>query len=116
MNTLIVAFVLQSTFHLQLSSWEQDDLTYARVGATYSDAVKIQVRYPHVYDESTALTGTSILKVLWREANPGSAEGSWRDGPVLQLTEDHDWVGVAHLTKLWPSYDYECKEFWFLIG
>lgn len=89
-----------------------DDVTFARVGAVYSDAVKIHIRYPGLIEDSSLQSGVGVLKVVWREARVGAAEseaGMWKDGPVVQLSEENDWIGVAHLTKLWPAHTYQCK-------
>ncbi|KAG8883474.1 hypothetical protein FRB98_003103 [Tulasnella sp. 332] len=99
-----------------LSSYAAN-VTFARVGAVYPDGVKIQVRYPDLkFDESflspPQQPGAGACKVLWREAMSGVSEstvGMWKDGPVLQLGEDDDWVGVAHLDKLWPSTSYQFR-------
>lgn len=116
-NTLLLACTLISTFALHTPQYAVKDLTFARVGAVYSDAVKIQVRYPDVHDESSLRTDSSTIKVLYREASaplhgsawPEGSQGMWKDGPVVQLNSENDWVGVAHLTKLYPSSTYECK-------
>ncbi|KAG9003379.1 hypothetical protein FRB94_003147 [Tulasnella sp. JGI-2019a] len=93
------------------------DVIFARVGAVYPDSVKIQVRYPNLMFEESFLSptqqaGVGMCKVLWREAVTGSGEstvGMWKDGPVLQLAEGDDWVGVAHVEKLWPSTSYQFR-------
>lgn len=120
-NTTLALFVLDA-FRPELASSHHGDaphdLLFARVGAVYSDAVKIHVRYPnlkldeHIVSSEQQQSGVGVLKVLWREAVSGASEstvGMWKDGPVLQLSEENDWVGVAQLQKLWPSTSYQCE-------
>ena len=80
------------------------DVIFTRVGAVYPDSVKIVVRYPeHNAKESK-------IKIVWREFKEGTAlEEGWRDGPVLKLTEENDWVNTGSLRSLWPSTAYECE-------
>ncbi|KAG8958993.1 hypothetical protein FRC03_008558 [Tulasnella sp. 419] len=106
-NTLFLCMTLDFTFrpHLLDNTY---DVTFARIGAVNPDSVKIHIRYPNLKDEDIPNTGVGALKVLWREA-PDSAEGLWKDGPVVQLREDQDWVGVAKVDKLVPNTQYQVR-------
>ncbi|KAG8892087.1 hypothetical protein FRC01_014350, partial [Tulasnella sp. 417] len=111
-NTLLMLLVLDFTISPRSLSTSYDDVTFARVGAVYSDAVKIHIRYPGLIEDTSLQSGVGVLKVVWREAPTGAAEneaGMWKDGPVVQLSEESDWVGVAHLTKLWPAHTYQFR-------
>jgi hypothetical protein len=79
-------------------------VVFTRVGAVYSDSVKIVIRYP----QNNAPTHT--VRVIWREFTD-QMSNVWRDGPVLNLTEENDWVDTVRLGGLWPSTTYECELF-----
>jgi alkaline phosphatase D len=102
------------------------DVAFTRVGAVYPDSIKISVRYPAAEINATENT----VRVLWREKTPEQEvvtevhtednttetrtettkiELPWKDGPLLTLTAEDDWVGTANLKGLWPSTKYECK-------
>ncbi|KIO16780.1 hypothetical protein M407DRAFT_33560, partial [Tulasnella calospora MUT 4182] len=111
-NALLMLLVLDATIAPRSLSTNYDDVTFARVGAVYSDAVKIHIRYPGLIEDTSLQSGVGVLKVVWREASAGAAEseaGMWKDGPVVQLSEESDWIGVAHLTKLWPAHTYQFR-------
>ncbi|KAG9038405.1 hypothetical protein FS837_001248 [Tulasnella sp. UAMH 9824] len=111
-NTLLALLVLDSTISPRSLSTSYDDVTFARVGAVYSDAVKIHIRYPGLIEDTSLHSGVGVLKVVWREVSAASVEseaGLWKDGPVVQLSEENDWVGVAHLSKLWPAHNYQFR-------
>ncbi|KAG8973066.1 hypothetical protein FRB90_010023, partial [Tulasnella sp. 427] len=111
-NTFLALLVLDSAIAPRALSTNFEDVTFARVGAVYSDAVKIHIRYPGLIEDSSLQSGVGVLKVVWREARTGAAEteaGMWKDGPVVQLSEENDWIGVAHLTKLWPAQTYQYR-------
>ncbi|KAG8967639.1 hypothetical protein FRC05_001969 [Tulasnella sp. 425] len=111
-NTLLILLVLDASIAPRSLSTNYNDVTFARVGAVYSDAVKIHIRYPGLIEDSSLQSGVGVLKVVWREARVGAAEseaGMWKDGPVVQLSEENDWIGVAHLTKLWPAHNYQFR-------
>jgi alkaline phosphatase D len=80
------------------------DVVFTRVGAVYPDSVNIIARYP----EHNATE--SHVKVVWREFKEGVAlEEGWRDGPILKLTEENDWVSTVTLRSLWPTTAYEYR-------
>jgi alkaline phosphatase D len=99
LNTLlllgVVDFVVQPLFD------SASDVTFTRVGAVYPDSAKIVVRYP----EFNATEHR--VRIVWREAR--SSYDKWRNGPVLKLNDESDWVNTGLLSGLWPSTDYECK-------
>jgi len=99
-NTLLILFA--ADFILAPLIYSATDVTFTRVGAVYSDAVKVVVRYP---PSGTNATEHDVL-VLWRAATAATAD-PWTDGPTLRLELESDWTDTARLTKLWPSTDYE---------
>ncbi|KAI0781324.1 PhoD-like phosphatase-domain-containing protein [Trametes elegans] len=80
------------------------DVTFTRVGALYPDAVKIVVRYP------AANATENLVRVAWRQASSSvDSDSQWREGPVANLTADHDWVRTLTLHGLWPNTPYEYR-------
>ncbi|KAG8678594.1 hypothetical protein FRC09_019715, partial [Ceratobasidium sp. 395] len=51
------------------------------------------------------------LRVQWRKAgfDSGSLDSLWTDGPIIEMPESRDWVGVAKLTGLQASAEYEYR-------
>jgi hypothetical protein len=102
---MIINFTLlamTADFTARRYMFTHDDLVFARVGATTSDSAKIQVRYP-------SLEEGSAVKLIWRETPKSEVSLSmWKDGPIMHLTAENDWVATAELKKLWPSTRYEC--------
>jgi hypothetical protein len=84
---------------------KEEDLVFTRVGAVHSDAAKIVVRYPSV---------DGGVRIVWKQTQaPGSLwnldkSAGWMNGPLLELTPEHDWVGVGKLDSLWASTGYQC--------
>ncbi|KAF8526853.1 PhoD-like phosphatase-domain-containing protein [Hysterangium stoloniferum] len=75
-------------------------LVFTRVGAVEPDNVKILVRWPEPED--------GIVRVVWRQATPsGTMATAWKEGPLISLHNETDWVGVGKIGGLWPSTDYE---------
>lgn len=110
-NTLLLG-CLVDFWHRELPIYDGHDVTFARVGATYSDGVKIHVRYPDLGNGEDGPADAGVLKVIYKEAGPDLGDSTntmWKDGPVLKLSEENDWVGVAHIQKLWPNTAYECE-------
>lgn len=81
------------------------DVIFTRVGAVYPDAVKILIRYP----QPNVTEG--VLRVVWREIKNVETNGNrpWREGPVVRLAEENDWINTVKLNGLWPSRSYECE-------
>lgn len=80
------------------------DVVFTRIGAVYPDAVNIAVRYPDFNASENS------VRVNWREYKDGAAlDGGWKDGPLLRLTEENDWINTGKLSGLWPSTSYECE-------
>jgi alkaline phosphatase D len=101
-NTLLLLAAIEFVIHPLFDP--ATDVVFTRVGAVYPDGVKIVVRYP----ESNITE--SNLRVIWREFKEGTPlDENWRDGPVLKLTEEHDWVNAVNLRSLWPTTTYECE-------
>ncbi|KAH8829711.1 PhoD-like phosphatase-domain-containing protein [Flagelloscypha sp. PMI_526] len=75
------------------------DVVFTRIGAVSSDYVKIAVRYP------ASNASAHSVRLLWRES-PAKSD-YWRDGPLLTLTEEKDWVATTKLAGLWPKSAYE---------
>ena len=78
-------------------------VTFTRVGALYPGAAKIVVRYPQNDVNETQ------VQVVWRQASTNNVQSAWKIGPVVPLSEEHDWVNTVKLGGLWPSTSYECK-------
>ena len=81
---------------------DASSVVYTRVGALSPDAAKIVVRYPPS-DNATE----NIVRISYRQAT-SSTTSPWREGPVVNLTAERDWVQTARLTGLWPTTTYEC--------
>lgn len=76
-------------------------MVFTRIGAVYPDAAKVVVRYPTTGNETT-----NEIQILYKEV---LADGfAWKDGPVVSLSEENDWVNVTKLEGLWPNTEYEC--------
>ncbi|QRV85899.1 hypothetical protein RhiJN_13917 [Ceratobasidium sp. AG-Ba] len=54
---------------------------------------------------------TTSLRIQWRKAgfDLGSLDSLWTDGPVVEMSESRDWVGMAKLTGLQASAEYEYR-------
>ncbi|ESK85963.1 alkaline phosphatase family protein [Moniliophthora roreri MCA 2997] len=76
------------------------DVIFSRVGAVYPDSAKIVVRYPNT---------TSRVHISWREALhvANSEPQLWKKGPLVELSEEKDWIDTVVLKGLWPSTNYE---------
>ena len=79
------------------------DLVFTRVGSVYLDRVKIVARYPLSND-----TENGDIHVVYRQLD-GSGSETWKDGPVMNFTEEYDWVDTVTLAGLWPASLYECE-------
>lgn len=99
----LALLAMTADFTVRRYLFADEDLAFARVGSTTSDSVKILIRYPGV-------DGGDVLKVIWRETpkSDHSSLAMWKDGPIVALHPENDWVGVAELKKLWPSTQYDC--------
>jgi alkaline phosphatase D len=84
---------------------DASDVIFTRVGAVYSDAVKITVRHPF------ANTTEGVVQVVWRQAAAAlsTETDGWTDGPVVTLSNESDWTSTIKLSGLWPSTSYECE-------
>ncbi|PPQ98839.1 hypothetical protein CVT24_003393 [Panaeolus cyanescens] len=100
-NTLLFAAALDLTLTPFLDP--ATDVIFARVGAVYPDAAKVIVRFP------AQNTTQHTLRVRYRQIDARDAPNSspWRDGPLLDLSQEHDWVNTTKLTNLWPDTLYE---------
>lgn len=111
----VVLLGLAADFLIRPTFYRHDDLVFTRVGAVYSDAAKIVVRYPNV---------DGGVRIVWKQAGgvggliaaTTSAESGWLDGPLLELTPEQDWVSTAKLENLWTSTKYECTCFALLCA
>ncbi|KAI0956901.1 hypothetical protein AcW1_005469 [Taiwanofungus camphoratus] len=84
---------------------DASDVVYTRVGAVYPDAAKVVVRYP-------AMNSTDhIVHIVWRQVlgSDDADDKPWKDGPVMNLTQELDWVRTVKLDGLWPSTTYEYR-------
>ncbi|KAG6910883.1 hypothetical protein DXG01_006566 [Tephrocybe rancida] len=76
------------------------DVVFTRVGAVYPDSAKIVVRYPQVNSSSES------PRLLYRELSDKD-NTAWKDGPLLTLTSDQDWVDTVKISGLWPNTSYQ---------
>ena len=66
------------------------------------------VRYPTAGNETS-----NQVQILYKEA---LADGfAWKDGPIVSLSQENDWVNVTKLTGLWPNTEYECACPWYSL-
>ena len=100
-NTILILLAADFVFTPVFDS--ATDVTFTRVGAVYSDAAKVVVRYPLFEAGATE----HYVRVQWRPI-ADTADDRWNDGPVLHLGPEFDWTNATKLTKLWPSTEYEC--------
>lgn len=107
MNIVINTILFAAALDLLLTPFldPATDVIFARVGAVYPDAAKVVVRYPA--QNSTRHT----LRLLYRQLDESNATKSsvWKDGPLLDLSSEHDWVNTTKLANLWPDTLYECQ-------
>ncbi|EMD34490.1 hypothetical protein CERSUDRAFT_141018 [Gelatoporia subvermispora B] len=105
-NVVINTLLLAATVDFVVEPYFDDakDVIYSRVGAVYPDAAKLVVRYP------AENVTTNTVHIAWRPVDPLFGDDTvWRAGPVVELTQEDDWVGTVKLRGLWPSTDYEYR-------
>lgn len=109
-NVVINTVLLLASLDLALNPlvYNESAVVFSRLGAVYPDAAKITVRYPGSQGPSQE------IQVLYREVL--TPPTSWKNGPFVSLSEEHDWVNTTKLSSLWPSTDYECKPKYCLTG
>ncbi|CCM06092.1 uncharacterized protein FIBRA_08339 [Fibroporia radiculosa] len=104
-NLIINTLLFTAATDLLLYPYFDDarDVVFSRVGAVYSDAAKIVVRYPGV--DSTS----RMVQISWRQVTSPefTSDEFWKEGPAANLTAENDWVATVKLTGLWPSTEYE---------
>jgi alkaline phosphatase D len=100
-NTLLILLAADFVFTPVFDS--ATDVTFTRLGAVYTDAVKVVVRYPLSEPGATE----HYVRVQWRRPVTAAADDRWKDGPILHLGPESDWTNATKLTKLWPSTEYE---------
>ncbi|KAF8590013.1 hypothetical protein K439DRAFT_1382603 [Ramaria rubella] len=78
-------------------------LIFTRVGAVEPDSAKVVIRWPNPAD--------GAIRIVWRQASTESTtlDAAWKNGPVVPLRNETDWVGVGKLSGLWPSTIYEYR-------
>lgn len=68
---------------------------------------------PNVEEAFTpvATPPTTSLRIQWRKLgfDSGSLDSLWTDGPVVEMLESRDWVGMAKLTGLQAGAEYEYR-------
>ncbi|KAJ2917596.1 hypothetical protein MD484_g2755, partial [Candolleomyces efflorescens] len=101
LNVLINTGLLLASLDLALNPlvFPEQAVVFTRVGAVYPDAAKIMLRYP------LANESEHRVQVLYREATQSVA--SWKDGPLVTLSKENDWVNATSLADLWPDTKYE---------
>ncbi|RDX52651.1 Metallo-dependent phosphatase [Lentinus brumalis] len=102
-NTLLLLAVAE--FLLVPYFDDASGVVFTRVGALSPDAAKIVVRYP-----PTTNATENLVRLSWRQVNTkGSTDAPWREGPLVNLTAESDWVSTVRLPGLWPSTTYEYR-------
>ncbi|KAI0648220.1 PhoD-like phosphatase-domain-containing protein [Trametes meyenii] len=102
-NTLLLLAAGEFVFFPYFDS--ASDVVYSRVGALYPDVVKLVVRYP-----AAANATEHLVRVAWRQTDGNAdTDAPWREGPLANLTAEHDWVRTVTLQGLWPSTSYEYR-------
>lgn len=102
LNAVINGLLLLSAIEFTATPFfdSGSDVSFTRVGAVYPDGAKIIVRFPQSND---------TIRVVWRQSSSAPNQtNTWKDGPVLTLTDDQDWLDTIKLSGLWPSTPYEC--------
>ncbi|GBE82560.1 hypothetical protein SCP_0409440 [Sparassis crispa] len=103
LNFIINLLLFLASIDLVLHPYFDDasGVVYTRVGAVYPDAAKIVVRYPR----------TDSIRITWRQVSNAnhSDPDLWRDGPLVNLTSDFDWIDTIKLDGLYPSTNYEYR-------
>jgi alkaline phosphatase D len=102
-------------------------VTFTRVGAVYPDAAKVVIRYPPVKPSKLTQVSGNItaaevvesiddrlneVRIQWRQfpTTPASVQTeNWKDGPIVSLTAENDWVSTVRLSGLYPSTIYEYR-------
>ena len=82
-------------------------LIFTRVGAVDPDGAKIVIRWPEVEG--------GAIRIVWRQVPAGVSDldKTWKNGPIVPLRNETDWVGVGRIAGLWPSTGYECASISF---
>ncbi|KAG6878746.1 hypothetical protein C0993_008045 [Termitomyces sp. T159_Od127] len=106
LNTLLLAAAADYVVTPYLDS--ATDVVFTRVGAVYPDSVKIVVRYP-----LANITSQPPL-LLYREIT--CTPTPWKNGPLLTLLSDQDWVDTVKVEGLWPNTSYESTRFKFVVS
>ncbi|KAG8900116.1 hypothetical protein FRB99_006249 [Tulasnella sp. 403] len=79
-----------------------------REGSSKAVEPAVELRQPNGDTNGTTHDEEPRVEVLWREANTyAGGSRAWKDGPVMQLRREDDWVNVAHIRGLWPEHQYE---------
>ncbi|KAG8693905.1 hypothetical protein FRC08_008819 [Ceratobasidium sp. 394] len=78
------------------------------------DGVLPEVTLPPKVEEILTPAPTpriTSLRVQWRKTgfDSGSLDSLWTDGPIIEMSESRDWVGMAKLTGLQASAEYEYR-------
>ncbi|CAE6535837.1 unnamed protein product [Rhizoctonia solani] len=78
------------------------------------DGILPEIALPAAVEElltPTPTPRTMSLRVQWRNTGLGSSalDSAWTDGPVVDMSESRDWVGMVKLTGLQASSDYEYR-------
>ncbi|TFK26359.1 alkaline phosphatase [Coprinopsis marcescibilis] len=102
LNVVINTALFVASLDLALNPvfYPENSVAFARVGAVYPDAAKITVRYPLSESNLTEWE----LRLLYRKA---ASSAPWKDGPLVFLREESDWVNTTKISNLWPETVYE---------
>lgn len=105
-NTLLLLCV--ADFFTRPAREPASSLIFTRVGAVDPDGAKIVVRWPEIEG--------GAIRIMWRQVPTAvpDLDKTWRNGPIVPLRNETDWVGVGRIGGLWPSTGYECTSVFFL--
>ncbi|KAF8682283.1 PhoD-like phosphatase [Rhizoctonia solani] len=78
------------------------------------DGILPEITLPEIVEElltPAPTPRTTSLRVQWRNAGlaSGTLESVWTDGPIVEMSESRDWVGMVKLTGLQASTEYEYR-------
>lgn len=103
---------------------EESSLAFVRVGEIASGGIKISARVPPrvLLRTASPVNGTEDevredvegegARVAYRTTKP---LGKWVLGPMIETSEEADWVATVALDGLFASTSYEC-EFCFSLS
>jgi alkaline phosphatase D len=117
LNLVIFACVIDALW-VPVLGMEESGLAFVRVGEVASGGIKISARVPPpvVLHTASAVNGTEEevredsegegARVAYRTTKP---LGKWIMGPMIETSEEADWMATVSLDGLFASTHYECE-------